>query len=362
MNAGARFSFTLLLLPAAMFLSRYLIVKVSGKDPVRGNNKFIRAITTAFGKRALPTVLVQLLASILTIAFGGSAGRAGPSVMIGTAVSRRFSDSFKITAEERNILKMCGISAAFSTVLGAPLTGILLSLEILKPQKRSLWMVISLALASFAAALLGNLLPISRHHIPIAPQYSWMLFFEAFLASLFFAVVGLVLMASLKLVEQVFQVIKLSASLKAGLGGLVLVIFGLLVSREYLGLGQDAINTFLAGEAGNPYGFAYKILTTAVTLGSGGTGGIFSPIFFVGASAGNTFGVLIGSDPGLFAALGIVSVLAAAVNAPISAILLSAELFGIATVPPASIVAIVGYLMTKHRRFPDSLLPFKLQR
>ncbi len=372
---GFRIRPAALLLPLSLFLSRYLIMKVSGGEPLRGNNKFFKAINIAFEKKSYPAVLVNLLASIMTIAFGGSAGRAGPSAQIGSALSRKFSDTLRLDEEDRLLMKLCGISAGFAAVLGAPLAGIVLSLEIMKPRKRSISTLLSIGISAFASTAVGSLLPYSSillpyssillpyssHHIPMDPQFSVTLLFQALLGGLFFAAVGLLLMWSLKRVEQLFQAVKLYAPLKAAIGGVILILFGQLVSQDYLGLGQSVINRLLSGETGHPFGFACKILTTSVTLGSGGTGGIFSPIFFVGASAGSTFGALIGSDPGLFAALGLVSVLSAAVNAPVAAVLLSAELFGFATVPAAVVVSAVGYLITKYRKFPNSLLLFSEQ-
>jgi H+/Cl- antiporter ClcA len=193
-------------------------MKISGSEPLRGNNKFLKAINTAHEKKSYLAVLVNLLAAIMTIAFGRSAGRAGPSAQIGSALSRKFSDTLHLNEEDRLLMKLCGISAGFAAVLGAPLAGIVLSLEIMKPGKRLLSMLLPIGISAFASTAVGSLLPYSSillpyssillpyssillpgssillpgssHHIAMNPQLSVNLLFQALLGGLFFAAVS----------------------------------------------------------------------------------------------------------------------------------------------------------------------------
>jgi H+/Cl- antiporter ClcA len=101
----------------------------------------------------------------------------------------------------------------------------------------------------------------------------------------------------------------------------------------------------------------FKALFTAITLGFGGSGGIITPIFFVGASAGSTFGSVIGYDLALFSAIGMVALLAGAANTPISASIMAIELFGPAIAPYAAVACIISFLMTGHRSvYPSQIL------
>lgn len=100
-----------------------------------------------------------------------------------------------------------------------------------------------------------------------------------------------------------------------------------------------------------------KIVFTAITLAFGGSGGIVTPIFFIGATAGSAFGSSLGFDPAFFAAIGMVSLLAGAANTPISASIMAIELFGPQIAPYAAVACIVSYLMTGHRSvYPSQVL------
>ena len=100
-----------------------------------------------------------------------------------------------------------------------------------------------------------------------------------------------------------------------------------------------------------------KIAFTAVSLGTGGSGGIVTPIFFVGATAGSTVAESMGLDPGMFAAIGMVALLAGAANAPLAASVMAIELFGPAIGPFAAIAAIVAFMMSGHRSvYPSQVL------
>ncbi len=103
--------------------------------------------------------------------------------------------------------------------------------------------------------------------------------------------------------------------------------------------------------------FLGKILTTALTLNVGGSGGIVLPICFVGATSGSALGWVLGQDPRLFAALGLAGLLAGAINTPITAVLLGLELFGISSGPYLLLSCTISFLLSGHRSaIPTQLL------
>ena len=102
-----------------------------------------------------------------------------------------------------------------------------------------------------------------------------------------------------------------------------------------------------------------KILTTALTLNTSGSGGIVLPICFVGATTGSALGWILGQDPSLFAALGLTGLLAGALNSPLIALLLGLELFGIASGPCLLLSCTIAFLLSGHRSaIPTQLLQF----
>lgn len=107
------------------------------------------------------------------------------------------------------------------------------------------------------------------------------------------------------------------------------------------------------------YSFIAKTFYTSITLGAGGSGGVITPLFYVGATSGHFFGSLVGEHLALFAALGFTSVLAGATNAPIAATIMAVELFGIDIAHYAAISAVITFLITGHRSvFPSQILKF----
>jgi H+/Cl- antiporter ClcA len=123
----------------------------------------------------------------------------------------------------------------------------------------------------------------------------------------------------------------------------------LFLSGDYLGLGLNTIESALAGSKVIWYAFAAKILFTCITLSFGGSGGMVTPIFFVGATFGSVLAVILGVDPATFAAIGMVALLAGAANTPIAATILAVELFGSQVAPYAAVACVTSFLMTGHR-------------
>jgi H+/Cl- antiporter ClcA len=128
-----------------------------------------------------------------------------------------------------------------------------------------------------------------------------------------------------------------------------LVLLALVFSNRYLGLGLETIEASLAGEKVSWYAFLLKPLFTSITLNFGGSGGIVTPIFFVGATSGAFYATLMGLNAATFSAIGFTSVLAGAANTPIAASILAVELFGPAVAPYATIACVISFLMTGHR-------------
>ena len=132
-------------------------------------------------------------------------------------------------------------------------------------------------------------------------------------------------------------------------GGTALILLATLTSRSLLGLGVDTIETCLRGDPVPLADFIGKIFFTVITLCSGGSGGVITPIFFVGASAGNSLAQLFGLNLSLFSAVGMVALLAGATNTPIASAVMAIEMFGPQISPYAAIACIVAYIVSGHR-------------
>ncbi len=224
-------------------------------------------------------------------------------------------------------------------------------------------MLYDVLLPSFVAGIVGyqvsSTLGVTYFHGPhcVTPAFSSYFFLKVCLGGLFFGLCSLLLIEVLGLFHHAGQRLKIWTPWKGLLGGTVLIALSCLFSTRYFGLGLDTIEGALQGEHVPAAAFVLKMLFTAITLGFGGSGGIITPIFFVGAAAGNTFGSAMGFDPALFSSIGMVALLAGAANTPISASIMTIEFFGPEIAPYAAVACIISYLLTGHRSvYPSQVL------
>jgi H+/Cl- antiporter ClcA len=356
-TSGYRYYF--LLLPAALFMSALAVKYLAPDAEGHGTEKVIEAVHKHSGRIKAAVVPVKLVATIITIAFGGSAGKEGPAAQIGAAVTSTLSSLLRFDDGDRKKLVICGISAGFATVFGTPIAGAIFGVEVLFVGG----MMYEVLLPSFVAGIVGyqvsSTLGITYFHEPLrfVPVFSSMFFIKVCAAGIFFGLCSLLLIEILRLFERMGHRLTIWPPLKGLLGGALLVILTLVFSTRYLGLGLDTIKDSLEGGIVPGGAFLLKILFTAITLAFGGSGGIITPIFFVGATAGNFFGSVLGFNASVFSAIGMVALLAGAANTPISASIMAIELFGPAIGPYAAVACVISFLMTGHRSvYPSQIL------
>ena len=342
-------------------LGSMLLVKYFAPDARgHGTEKIIEAVHRNFGKIKLAVVPVKLAATIVTIACGGSAGKEGPAAQIGAALCSGFADIFRFDDKDRRKLVICGISAGFSTVFGTPIAGAMFGVEVLYVGG----LLYDVLLPSFIAGMVGyqvsSAIGITYFYEPLnfVPTFSSLFFFKVCFAGMFFGLCSLLLVETLRAAERLAKRLPIREEWKALLGGGGIILLTLLFSSRYLGLGLETIKESLEGSSSVPwYAFILKAVFTSITLGFGGSGGIITPIFFVGSTAGNALGHLPGFDPAVFAAIGMVGLIAGAANTPISASIMAVELFGPQVAPYAAMSNVISFLMTGHRSvYPSQIL------
>jgi H+/Cl- antiporter ClcA len=354
---GYRYYF--LLLPFALFVSSLLIRYLAPEAEGHGTEKVIEAVHKRSGRINPLVVPVKLVATIITISLGGSAGKEGPCAQIGAGLSSLFSGLLRFNDKDRKKLVICGISAGFATVFGTPIAGAIFGVEVLLVGG----LLYDVLLPSFVAGLIGyqvsSFLGITYFHQPLqfVPIFSGLLFTKVCISGIFFGLCAFALIELMKYIEVWKKRLNMWTPFRGIVGGMILVVLAFVFSTRLLGLGLDTIQVALEGNYLNPLLFIGKMIFTSITLSFGGSGGIVTPIFFIGATAGNAFANIFGMDVAMFSAIGLVALLAGAANTPISASIMSVELFGPEVAPYAAVACIISFLMTGHRSvYPSQVL------
>jgi CIC family chloride channel protein len=282
--------------------------------------------------------LVKIMASAICIGSGGSSGREGPMVQIGSSIGSTIGQFFKVTMMEQRTMVGCGAAAGIAATFNAPVAGVLFALEII---------IGDFGLASFSPVVLSSVTAtaISRYYfgdLPafIIPQYElaslWEFCVYPFLG-LTCGAAAVLFVAVLYKAEDTFEAAKMPDWIKPAIGGFLL---GLILLRfpHVFGVGYGAMNMALHNELTGWMLFSLiflKIAATSCTLGSGGSGGIFAPSLFIGAMSGGFFGWVAGNflpavtaSPAAYALVGMGGVVAGATHAPITAILIIFEMTG----------------------------------
>ncbi len=348
--AGQSHPYTFLLLPLALFLSA-LLIKLAPDAQGHGTEKVIEAIHKHAGKIKAAVVPVKLAATLITLCVGGSAGKEGPCAQIGAGIASTVADLLRFDEQDRKKLVICGISAGFASVFGTPIAGSIFGVEVLFVGAILYEVLLPSFIAGITAYQVSAAMGIRYfyHPVNLLPNFSETFFLKVILAGVFFGLCSMMLIETLRLGEKLSARFTIWAPLKGLIGGAALVVLALAFSNRFLGLGLDTIETCLRGEHVPWYAFLLKPVFTSITLNFGGSGGIVTPIFFVGATSGVVFATLMGLNTATFSAIGFTSVLAGAANTPIAASILAVELFGPVVAPYATVACVISFLMTGHR-------------
>lgn len=329
-NMNSRIGEFYYFLPAFLFLSSFLIYHIEPSAMGSGTEKVISSIKENNGNINVKVIPVKILSTLITIIGGGSIGKVGPSAQIGAAFASSISRALNFTDDERRKFLICGISAGFSSILGAPISSALFAVEVLVLDRifyELLFLSMISSITAFNVSSHFNIVSYNRFLVINTRGFSLDI-----LHSLFFGLVsglvGLSFILLLKLLDLAFSKMNIYTPLKAIIGGLVLVTMIRLTSVEYLGFGLETIRQNVLGLKTEPLGFVFKALATGLTLSSGGSGGLITPIFFIGSSVGNSYAQFFNLNISAMSSIGILTLLASTTNAPIASCILGLELFG----------------------------------
>jgi CIC family chloride channel protein len=329
------------LLPAAgAALSSLFLNKIVKEGAGHGVPEVIYSVSRYGGLLRLRSSFSRLISSFLTIGSGGSAGPEAPVVMSGSAIGSNIARLFNLNDRQRVVLVGCGASGAISAIFNAPIAGMIFSMEVILGE----WAaanLIPIAIAAVAGTqvshfLLGKQMPFTHRLFDINPVD----ILACIGLALFTAAASILLTRTIRAVHHRSDQFRIPVWLKAALGGCAVGLIGLRMPMV-LGEGYHAIETMIAGHFADGIALVClaglaKILATSLTLGSGGSGGIFAPCLVIGSFAGLTYHRLlvyvwpqVGWVPeGCFALLGMAGMVSGILQAPLTGIFLIVEITG----------------------------------
>jgi H+/Cl- antiporter ClcA len=336
-----------LALPACVFLIRRYAPTARG----HGTEAVIAAVHRESGRTPWRVAPVKLLATVATLAFGGSVGKEGPCAQIGAAITSLFADILRLRDEDRRRLVICGIGAGFAAVFGTPISGALFGIEVLYLGRIEYAVLFPCLVSGIVAHLVcGAQAPVPALPEGLGGLGRSELVGLSIVSGALFGLVALLLIEAMRGLERGLRRFEGHPYVVAAAGGAFLAVFYALAGDAYAGLGVRTIESALAATGTVALlAFLWKVVATAVTLESGGSGGIVTPLFFIGATSGAAFARLLHLPTGLFAAFGFVSVVAGAANTPIAAAVMGIELLPRDAGVYAALAAGTAFLLVGHR-------------
>ncbi len=365
-------SANLVLLPAlGGLMAGPLIHRFAKEARGHGVPEVMTALAVRGGKIRKRVATIKVITSSLTIGFGGTAGREGPMVQIGSAIGSAVGQWTKMDPERVRTLVTCGAAGGVAATFNAPIAGAIFAMEVLIGRLKTDFLLVlltSLSSCMVARSYLGN------YPAFVAPPYELVSGRELPLYFLMGIIIGwaaMLYVRALYKAEDLFGAWEFPDYLKPAVGGL---LAGLVLRYfpDVYGAGFAAVDSALWVRF--PVGllvglFVAELIANCATLGSGGSGGVFAPSLYMGAMLGGAFGALVNflfpdwtAGSGAYAMVGMAAFFAAAAKAPTTSILILFEMTNDYRIMLPLMAATVGSVYMSHRMSPFSIYTLKLHR
>lgn len=365
--------FYVILIPAlGGLLVGPLVVFLAPEAKGHGVPEVMEAVALRGGRIRPIVAVVKSVASAVTIGSGGSVGREGPIVQIGSAVGSALGQWLRLSDRRIRTLVACGAAGGIAATFKAPIGGVIFAVEVILGEME-VESIGNVVIAAVAASVVGRL-AFGASPVFAVPRYNlvspWELAFYVLLGALA-AVVGVAFTRLLYGLEDLFGRWRAPAYLKPAAGGLLVGLVGLAYPQVF-GSGYETIGESLLGTMGAGLALVLlgaKLLATSLTLGSGASGGTFAPSLYMGAMLGAAFGSVIHAlwpaitaGSGAYAIVGMAAVFSGAARAPLTATMILFEMTDdYRIILPLMLACVVSTLMAG-RLHRESIYTEKLAR
>ena len=312
----------------------------------RGTNEVIDAVLN--DGYVKPTIAPAIfLSTAITHFLGGSAGREGAALQLGGASASLLGRLFHLKENEQAVVTMAGMAAVFSGLFGTPLTATLFTMEFASVGTIFSPALLPCYLSALTASQLSAALGTHPETVPLAAASLTLVSGIQLVAlAILVGIVGILMCFTLHEGEHLAKRLLPNSVVRIVVGALAVIGMTLLAGdQRYNGSGMEMAMQAVGGSA-QWYDFLLKLLFTAVTLSAGFKGGEIVPTFCIGATFGCAAGGMLGLDPGLAGAMGLVGLFCCVTNSPLAAIALSVEMFGNSNLPMFALVCVIGFVVS----------------
>ncbi len=368
------------LVPAiGLVIANFITEKWAPEAKGHGVPEVMEAVSNNGGKIRPVVALVKIFASAITIGGGGSVGREGPIVQIGSSFGSSLAQLLKLSKRETIILVGAGAAGGIGATFNAPIGGVIFALELILTEY-SIMTIMPIVISSIVSTYISSLF-LGTTPAFVIPTYAMISSYELFFHIILGILAGFISVLFIKSVygfEDFVDKIKINSHIKSIIGGLLIGIIGLIslnfFNNYYIfGVGYEFMDFVLANKVESLalllFMLILKIVANALTLSCGGSGGIFAPSLFLGAALGACVGFIVNlilpistGSIAAYALVGMVGVVSGVTGGVITAIIMLFEMTrNYEIMLPVMLCSVISFLIAQ-LLIPDTMYTKKLTR